>query len=144
MTTKSYSSSMSLQSIERLKPKPVSESDNWQLDYLESSNEHADSLWTVYLKLFQETQITLQERYAPTRWLLPTASIDALWWKPMGKGQVWCICSVKAVWSTPERFSGEFLTMGRYTNVSFLPALQQMLHIVPNQNKRLNPYLEHC
>ena len=33
---------------------------------------------------------------------------------------MWCVCSVKAVWSTPERFSGEFLTMGRYTNVCFL------------------------
>ena len=30
---------------------------------------------------------------------------------------VWCVCSVKAVWSTPERFSGEFLV---YTNVCLL------------------------
>jgi len=29
---------------------------------------------------------------------------------------VWCSCSVKTVWSMPERFRGELLTMGRYTN----------------------------
>jgi len=36
--------------------------------------------------------------------------------KGYGKRQVWCVCSVKAVLSTPERFSCKFLTMGRYTN----------------------------
>jgi len=34
------------------------------------------------------------------------------WWR-----QVWCICSVKTVWSIPECFRGELLTMGRYTNL---------------------------
>jgi len=32
--------------------------------------------------------------------------------------QVWCVCSVKTVWSIPERFRGELLTMRRYTNLS--------------------------
>jgi len=28
-----------------------------------------------------------------------------------------CVCSVKTVWSIPERFKGEFLTIVRYTNL---------------------------
>ena len=33
-----------------------------------------------------------------------------------GKGRCGVFCSVKTVWSMPERFRGELLTMGRYTN----------------------------
>ena len=34
--------------------------------------------------------------------------------------QVWCVCSVKTVWSIPERFRGELLTMGHYRNLFFI------------------------
>ena len=34
------------------------------------------------------------------------------------KAGIWWVCSVKTVWSIiPERFRGELLTMGRYTNL---------------------------
>jgi len=31
--------------------------------------------------------------------------------------QAWCVCSVTTVWSISERFRGELLTTGRYTNL---------------------------
>ena len=36
-------------------------------------------------------------------------------------GQSWCVCSVKAVWSTPERFRSDAFHLKRYTNVIPLP-----------------------
>jgi len=41
----------------------------------------------------------------------------AVWWTLTRWSQVWCVCSVKTVWSIPDRFRGELLTMGRYTNL---------------------------
>jgi len=41
----------------------------------------------------------------------------AVWWTLTRWMQVWCVCSVKTVWSIPERFRGELLMMGRYTNL---------------------------
>jgi len=41
----------------------------------------------------------------------------AIWWTLTRWRQIWCVCSVKTVWSIPERFRGELLTMGRYTNL---------------------------
>jgi len=40
---------------------------------------------------------------------------------------VWCVCSVKTVWATPEHFSGEFVTMGRCTNVCLFVILLLVL-----------------
>ena len=34
------------------------------------------------------------------------------------KGKIWCVCSVKTVWSMPECFRDELLRMGRCTNIS--------------------------
>jgi len=43
--------------------------------------------------------------------------VDAVWWMFYEvKAGVVCSCSIKTVWSMPERFRGEFFTMGRYTN----------------------------
>jgi len=41
----------------------------------------------------------------------------AVWWTLTRWRQLWCVCSVKTVWSIPECFRGELLTMGRYTNL---------------------------
>ena len=41
----------------------------------------------------------------------------AVWWTLTRWRQVWCVCSVKTVWSIPERFRSELLTTGRYTNL---------------------------
>ena len=47
--------------------------------------------------------------------------VTSQWWRRLMKAyewrQVWCVCSVTTVWSIPERFRGELVTMGRYTNL---------------------------
>jgi len=53
-----------------------------------------------------------------------TAAITTQWWRRLVnayelKADVCCVCSVTTVWSIPERFRGELLTMGRYTNLSY-------------------------
>jgi len=41
----------------------------------------------------------------------------AVWWMFTRWRQVWCVCSVKAVWSTPGRFRSDAFHWRRYTNV---------------------------
>jgi len=45
------------------------------------------------------------------RWLLLVVSGVAVWWTLTRWRQVWCVCSVKTVWSIPECFRGELLMM---------------------------------
>jgi len=60
--------------------------------------------------------------YAAIRWLLLLVSGGAVWRTLTRWRQVWCVCSgVKTVWSIPERFRCEFLTLGRYTNLCTFP-----------------------
>ena len=47
----------------------------------------------------------------------------AVWWTVTRWRQVWCVCSVKTVWSIPERFRDELLTMGRYKNLASFPPI---------------------
>ena len=59
-----------------------------------------------------------------------TISGGAVWWTLTRWRQLWCVCSVKTVWS--ERFRGEFLTMGHYTNLLPLP-LQEKTMLTNNK-----------
>ena len=64
-----------------------------------------------------------------------TISGGAVWWTLTRWRQVWCVCSVKTVWSIPERFRGELLTMRAVQiYLSFTSSFIQSWHVVVSYN----------
>jgi len=57
------------------------------------------------------------------RQFCPSISVRPVFMYCAKMTNMWCSCSVKTVWSMPERFRGELLTMGCYTNPSSFPFL---------------------
>ena len=73
----------------------------------------------------------------------------AVWWTLTRWRQVWCVCNVKTVWSIPERFRGELLTMGRYRNLSsctfsvLYACILALYYVDKYTGVILDPYIEH-
>ena len=81
------------------------------------------------------------------RWRLVTVALSAPY-KYSYLLTLWCICSVKTVWSIHERFRGEVLTMGRYTNLriplrSLSPFCTYAMKLEPKQcNRQIFDHME--
>ena len=82
----------------------------WQIMFNNNFNTgrlcHAFTLFTV--KLIYTSTIRASATWRVITRLL-IQHIFRIWSR-----QVWCVCSVKTVWSIPERFRGEILTMAQW------------------------------
>jgi len=56
--------------------------------------------------------------------------------------QVWCSCSVKTVWSMPENFRGELLTIGCYTNPASFTFFYRLIFASCSYRRSTLAYME--